>query len=168
MAIGQRNESGKTLFKMERGLICLFPIPIVNGGLVDDLPVEAKVPDNVCELIELDRFDDVAVDAEVVTVNNIPFFTGRGEDDHRDRSGGRIPLDLSQYLEPVHLGKLEVEEDHLRFHGWFSFIGTCPEKVIKRFFAVPGHVDPVGQVTPLEDMKDKFYIIGIILNQEYL
>ena len=65
---------------------CPSPLYLVRTGglslpaalyrwLVDHLPVEPEVPDDIGELIELDRFDDVTVYTERIALDNIALLT---------------------------------------------------------------------------------------------
>ena len=46
------------------------------------LTAQAEIPDNVGELIKLDRLDDIAVHSECIALDNITLFTGGGKNDN--------------------------------------------------------------------------------------
>src|SRR3712207_12764 len=69
--------------------------------LVRDGPEEADVPDNVYEVFEAHRLDDVGVGAQVVAIGQISLLARRGEHHHRDPLQGRVGLQVVQHLEPV-------------------------------------------------------------------
>ena len=117
-----------------------------NRRLVDHLPVEPEIPDNVGELIKLDRFDDVAVHSECVALDNITLFTGGGENDNRYRSGCLLSLYFPEDFKTINLGQLQVKEDYFWPSRRFLLIGTFRKEIVKRLLSVPGHVDSVAEV----------------------
>src|SRR5690242_9600745 len=60
--------------------------------LVEQHPIEAELLYGVGKLRKVHRFDDVAVHAQMVTLDQIPFFARRGQDDDRNIFGARVGL----------------------------------------------------------------------------
>lgn len=56
--------------ELQSGIIGILP----SRGLINQVPVLAELADHICKLIELHRFDDVTVDAEIIALHNVPFF----------------------------------------------------------------------------------------------
>src|SRR5256714_11262887 len=85
----------------------------LGGRLVQDEPVEPELADGLDELTEIHGLADVAVRAQPIPGHDVPLLPGRGEDDDREQAGARGGADAPQYLQPVDLGGLQVEEDEL-------------------------------------------------------
>src|SRR5690349_20800454 len=62
----------------------------VGAGLVQEEPVEADDARGFVELLEVDRLDDVAVDAEVVTLDRVLIEARRRQHDDRQLVRARI------------------------------------------------------------------------------
>src|SRR5207248_9433817 len=80
--------------------------------LVEEHPVQAQLADGLGELLEVDRLDDVAVDAQLVTLHDVALFAGGGEHDHREGPRLWIGLDAAQHLHAIDQRQLEIEQDH--------------------------------------------------------
>jgi len=57
-------------------------LPLPGGRLVLKEPVETQLPHRLAKLMEVHGLTDVTVDAEIVTVQEIPLFQGGSEDHH--------------------------------------------------------------------------------------
>src|SRR2546425_7931450 len=82
--------------------------------LVQQRPVESQLPDGFSELGEVNGLDDVAINAQTITFNDVPLLFGRGEHNHRHIPGLRIALNLPQHLQSVHFRELQIQQDHPR------------------------------------------------------
>ena len=78
---------------------------------VEHQPVQAQDARGFDKLIEIDRFDDVTIDAQIITLDDVALLLRRGQDDDRDFSSPRIGFDLAQHFQAVDLGQLEIEEN---------------------------------------------------------
>src|ERR1700690_3238276 len=93
---------------------CQMPGVFCCGGrLIGDQPVQAHRLDGLPELVEIDRFLDIAVGSQVVTGHQIPLFFGGGHNDHRDGSGPGVALDLFEHFHSVHFRKLQIQQHQL-------------------------------------------------------
>lgn len=139
------------------------------GRLVDNPPVEPQLPDDICKIIEFHRFYDEAVHAEVITLHDIPLFTGGGQDHDGNAPGLRVTLQPFEDLDTIDPGELQIEEDDRGFVVDISSpVGACAKNVIESLFAIPCDMDSVRKVAPLEDMEDELDIIGVVFDDEYL
>src|SRR3954468_23538168 len=117
-----------------------------DGRFVEDCPKETELLDGIDELLKINRFNDVGIDAEFVTPDEILFLTGGGE--HYDRHGLQaiVCFDLPEHLHSVHLWHFQIEQHDggvtLRPAAKFA---AAIEK-IEGLRAVPGYDDFIGQV----------------------
>ena len=72
--------------------------------LVQRKPKDAQRFDSFREMVKVDRFADIAVRAEGITVLDVLFFFGRCEDDDWNMSGQSFCANSTQHVEPAHLG----------------------------------------------------------------
>jgi hypothetical protein len=116
---------------------------------------------------EINGFDDVAVDAESVALDDIGLFAGGGQHDHGDGGGTGIILDLAQNLEAVDLGKFEIHEDEPG--GVFDFsggVGAAAANKVEGLDAIAGDVKTGGGLQFAESVERHVEIVGIILDEE--
>src|SRR3989441_4109423 len=79
-------------------------------GLVHKQPVEMKLLDSLPELLKIHWLLDIAVHAPVIAADQILFFQGRSEDNHRDHLRAGVALDRAEHFQSVHFGQLQVQE----------------------------------------------------------
>src|SRR3954470_20417125 len=101
----------------------------VGRGPVHDGPVDAELGHFLDELVELDRLDDVAVDAELVAAHDVVLLRAGGQHDDRDQAGPVVLAYLAQHLDPVHLGHLQVEQHQLRIAALALVVGPATKKI---------------------------------------
>src|SRR5258708_39988 len=82
-------------------------------GVVEHRPVQPQLADGFGELLEVHRFDNVAVDSSLVALDNVALLARRGQHDHRNRPRAWVFLHPPQDFHTVHQWQLEVEEDDL-------------------------------------------------------
>src|SRR5205814_146806 len=75
--------------------------------LVQKQPVHAEGTGRLLELVEVDRFDDVAVDAQTITLDQVAFLARRGQHDHGDGAGPLVLFDPPEHFEAVDERKLD-------------------------------------------------------------
>src|ERR1700730_1053159 len=137
--------------------------------LVEEHPVEPHLLHGVAELLEVHGLHDIAVDAQAVALDEVTLLARGGHHDHGDHAGRRIRLDASEDLEPVDLGQLEVQEDHLRpIVLLAACVGAAAEDVVQGLRPVPHDVDPVRQVVLAEGVEGQLDVVGIVLDEEDL
>src|SRR6266481_3179364 len=66
------------------------------GGTVQEQPVHPETPSRFGELLEVDRLDDVAVNAEAISLDQVTLLVRGGEHHDRDRLGTVVGLDAAQ------------------------------------------------------------------------
>ena len=81
------------------------PQPVRIGGWLSSTQYMPRVRTASGELLEIHRLRDVTIDPQAVTVDDIPLFTGGGQDHHRDHACAGIRLDPLQHFQPVHQGQ---------------------------------------------------------------
>src|SRR5689334_13049021 len=133
--------------------------------LVQDQPVQAQLPHRFDELLEVDRFADVAVGAESVTRDEVPLLTRRGQDHHGQETGAVVGTDAAQDLEPVDLGELEIEEDDFRCYRATGMRARAEEEV-EGFGAVVGHLDLVLNVVLSEGATRQRLVVGVVFDEQ--
>src|SRR5258708_35829511 len=112
--------------------------------MVEQQPGETQLPDWLDELFKVDRLDNVTVDAELVTLGDVPVFTGRGQDHYRDHLGARVSPDLRQDLETIDLGQFQVKQDEPGLVVNVAVrVAALAEDKINCFYPVTVHLDPV-------------------------
>src|ERR1700690_862964 len=119
----------------------------VNGALVDHQPIQAQSFDDLPELLEIDRLLDIAVNPQVVALNQVSLLAGGCHDDHRNRLGSRIILQFSKHLQAINSGQFQIEQNQFGRMSETSFgEGAAAEKKVQSFFAVPDDKNVVGQL----------------------
>ena len=140
-------------------------MPSERRRLVQEDPVESQLPDGVSELGEINGLDDIAIDAQTITLDDVPLLFGRGEHHHRYMPGLRIVLDLTQHLQPVHFRELQIQQDHPRaFLQAPAVVGARAEDELQRLGAVSDDMDPVRDVVLPQRTEGQLRVIGIIFN----
>ena len=123
--------------------------------------------DGVDELLEIDGFNDVGVDAKFVAFDEVLLFAGGSKHDDGDGLEAVIGLDLAQHLHAVHLGHFEVEKDD----GGISFrpgaVAAATIEVIKRFGSVPGRHDFIGKIRFFKGRQRQLSILRIVFDEKY-
>src|SRR3954470_8970011 len=87
-----------------------FALP-VGSSLVDDKPIEPELLDYGAEFLEIYGLLQIAIDSKLVTIHEVAFLTGRSEHDHRNAFSGHSTLHLSEHLDAIHFGQLEIEQN---------------------------------------------------------
>src|SRR5207244_10345281 len=135
--------------------------------LVQKQPVHAEGTGRLLELIEVDRFDDVAVDAQPVALDQVALFARRGQHDDRDGAGSLVRLDPLENLQAVDIGQLDIEQDHVRlFLDIARGVATRTEDVLDRLLPVAHDPDPVRQVILCELVEGQRLVVGVVLDHE--
>ncbi len=98
------------------------------------------------ELIEIDRFDNIGIDAQLVPTKQVTFLPRGSQNDHRNSVQRRIGSYLAQHFEPVNFRHFDVKQHHGRMAARAIRKITAPEKIIQRLGAIADHVDVVRQV----------------------
>src|SRR6202035_4650793 len=89
------------------------------------------------ELIEVHRFADVTVGAQVVTVDQVRLLFGAGQHHHRQSPGSLVGAKAPKHLEPVELGQLQIKQNQPGEHAGVSpGVRAGSEQVVQRFNAV--------------------------------
>src|SRR5688500_6770981 len=83
------------------------------GTLVQQQPVKSKIRNSFGEIIEFDRLDNVAVDAESITGIDIRIFLRRSQYHHWNSSRSLVSTDLLQNLQPIHFRHFKIEQNYL-------------------------------------------------------
>src|SRR5215212_4014920 len=78
--------------------------------VVDYGPKEPEFSHRLDELVEIHRLNDVRVRARVVASHQILFLSRGGKHYHGDSLQVGVGLCPFEYLHPVHLGQLQVEQ----------------------------------------------------------
>src|SRR6266700_8172269 len=135
--------------------------------LVQEQPVHAEGPGRLLELIEVDRLDDVAVDAQPVALDQVTLLARRGQHHDRDGAGPLVLLDPLQNLEAVDEGQLDVEQDHVRLvFDVARGVATRAEDVLERLLPVAHDLDPVRQVIPAQLVEGQRLVVGVVLEHQ--
>ena len=88
---------------MAKGLI--YNKGLGRGALIDDQPIITKVFDHGLKLAEINRFLDIAVDAQSVAFDEIALLARRSHYHDGDRSGAGIAFELLEHFQTVNLGQ---------------------------------------------------------------
>src|SRR5882762_8024388 len=137
--------------------------------LVEEHPVEPHLLHGVTELLEVYGLHDIAVDAQAVALDEVTLLARGRHDDHGDHAGRRIRLDAPEDFEPVDLGQLEIQQDHLRPIVLLAArVGAAAEDVVQGLGAVPHDVDPVREVVLAEGVERQLDVVGIVLDEKDL
>src|SRR5690349_11872043 len=112
--------------------------PARRRWLVQHQPVQPELAHRFDELLEVDRFADVAVGPEPVPRDQVTLFTRRGQDHDGQEARAVVRANASEHFEAVHLGKLEVEQDDLGCDG-VAGVRARTLEIVQGLGAVMGH-----------------------------
>jgi hypothetical protein len=119
------------------------------------------------KIFKVNRFDNIAIDAEPVAFADVGLFLGGGEHHDGDEGGARVGFDAAQHLQAVEFGEFQVEEDEARtfIHGPAG-VDALAEDVVERLDAIVGHLDMVGELGPAQGAQGHFEIVGVVLDEQ--
>ena len=118
------------------------------------------------EPVEMDGLAQVAVRLQLVAALDVALCVGRREDDRRDGLQVVVRLDERKHFAPVHLRKVEVEEDEVR-SGCGRVRAFAPEER-NRLHAVRRNVHLDGLVGVTECFAREPDVARAVLDEEYL
>ena len=137
-----------------------------RSGLVDHGPEQSQCLDGFDELLEIDGFNDVGIDTEIVAFDDITFFPRRCE--HDDGEGAELlaRAEFSQHLDAIHARHLDVQQHH----GWgmveTSLVISAAEQVVERLFAVFDDEDLVGEMVLGERFDGEFDVTRTVFREK--
>ena len=119
------------------------------------------------EVAEINRFLDVAVDAQAVALDHVALLAGRGHDHDGNGAGAGIVFDFFEHFQAADFGKFEVEKHDFGrvVEVALGILAPAKEKV-QGFFAVPDDEDFVGQIIFAEGQQGEFDVVGIVFDQQ--
>src|SRR5690606_28848310 len=117
---------------------------------VDRQPVVTGLPGHLGELLEVERLDDVTVDAEPIRVRDVALLFRRGHDDDRYAPRTLVALQRACHLFAADARHLEVEQDQARVVALAVRILAATEDVVERLLAVLDPRDVIGHALILE------------------
>ena len=82
-------------------------------------------------------------------------------------AGARIALDPLEHFQPVHLGQLQVQQDHLG--SVFDLprgVRALAEDELQRFRAIAGDLDAIGEVGFAQSTQRQFQVLRIVFDQQ--
>ncbi len=124
-----------------------------------------KLLDSLPELLKIHWLLDIAVHAPVIAADQILFFQGRSEDNHRDHLRAGVALDRAEHFQSVHFGQLQIQEDQFKcVLGDAVAIGSTAEKKIQGLLTVARHVNPIGYVVLAHHMQGQLQVRRIIFH----
>jgi hypothetical protein len=119
------------------------------------------------ELMEVGGLDMIGHDPEFMRALDVPWLSGRGQDDHPKFLVPRVVPEPFQDLKSRFHGKLEVEEHERR--QWIEsaiMVGAFPLEVRHRFPSVPCDLDVVSHTRLLQPPPDEQNVVRIVLDHE--
>src|SRR6185312_13517963 len=129
------------------------------------------IPANTCQvgacfrkLCEVNRFADIAVDAQTIASDDIALLIRRSEDNNGKHAGLLIFADLAQHFEAVDFGQFQVEQNDLRINSWSAVLPS--KKHIDGFLTIMRDTDVVCDVRFSEGPKREQFMVRIVLDQE--
>src|SRR6185295_11320454 len=76
-------------------------------------------------------------------------------------------LDLAQYIQAVHLGQFQVEQNQFgRGVNAAVAVRSATKKEIQRLFAITHHVDLAGEIVSLKGNHRQLHVVGIVFDQQ--
>ena len=133
---------------------------------VDDRPERAHLLHGVDEILKFQRLDDIGIDAELVAADQILLLARGGHHHDGNHLERRVALDLTQHLEPVDLGELQVEEEQGGLIVRAVRERATPIEVVERLRPVPHVHDLVRELVPLEGIENQFRVSSAVLDEE--
>src|SRR5580692_3033855 len=80
-----------------------------QGRLVGKQPIHAQLAYRTGKSFEVHRLDHIAVHPQLIAVDDVLFFFGRGHDNDRNGFAGLAGFQLSQHFDPVHFWHFYIQ-----------------------------------------------------------
>src|SRR5712691_9476986 len=132
--------------------------------LVDEQPVHSQHAGRVEEVAEHHGLADEAVGTEVVGANDVGFLARGGQYHDRQRLGSGIGADAPQYLQPVDLGEIDIQQYQ---RGPERPAGVLGQEDPEGLLAVGGDDDLVADVVLPEGPQRERHVVWIVLDEQY-
>src|SRR4051812_13165779 len=78
-------------------------------SLIDQRPETSQLFYRIQELLEVDWFDDIGIDSEFITSDQVLFLPRRGQHDNGDALEFRVRLHLTKHFQAIHAGHFQVQ-----------------------------------------------------------
>jgi hypothetical protein len=115
--------------------------------------------------LKVDRFDDIRVDTQFVTGNEVALFAGRGDHDHRDVLEVVGRAHLPQDFEAVHFGHLEVEHYHRREAIGVTGEFAAATEIVQGLSSVADDYDLIGKFILVESGECEFHVPLVVFSE---
>lgn len=120
-----------------------------------------------CELVEIDRLDDIAVGEVIVGDQPIFIFIRGSKNDDREMLGAFFCADRLENIQAAELGEIHIEEnDCRRVRHIPGDVFDPSEQVIKSLDPVTHTNDWVGNLGTMKRQHCQFSIVVIVFDQE--
>src|SRR5208283_4593330 len=115
------------------------------------------------KLGEVNRLHHVCVDAQLVALREVSFLAGGGEHHDGDQLQLCIPLDLSQYLDSIHTGHLDVQQHKRGILPGAHAVGALEGQVVQHCLPVVYDVHFIDEVALLKSRQRQLYVLRVVL-----
>ena len=129
-------------------------------------PKSAKLFHCFDERMKIHRFNNVGIDAQAVTANDVLLLSRRREHDDRGRPEPVIALDRSQYFEAVDLRHLEVQQDKNWISRRASGEPAAAIQIIQGLLTIVYHDDLVDEVMPGKCFQGHLHVLWAVFSQK--
>lgn len=135
--------------------------------MVRHQPIEPQLLDRFPELVEVHRLLDVAVNTQLVAVDEVAILVRGREYGYWNRPSTDVTLDRPQYFEPIDLWQFQVEDHEFwrPIKGAVTVISSA-EKEFQSLFAVAHDLDDVAQILPAEHVEGQLDVLLVVFDQE--
>jgi hypothetical protein len=135
--------------------------------MIDHELIFPDVADCFCELLEINRFDNVTVGAHLVGPHDVPLLAGGCEHDDWNPARARIVPDALKNFVTIQSRQFQVQQDELRpFRNFFVGTRRVAEQEVQGFHAVARDVNRICQVGSLEGMPRELDVVGVVFDQQ--
>jgi len=117
------------------------------------------------ELIQVDRFGDVAVGVQIVAFKDVLFITGSGQHHHWNPSEVFIMLDFFQHFTPVFSGEVQIEQNNIR--AGRILIRWLAAQESQRFYPIVNDIQGIVEFHVSKRFNREADVAGIIFDQQY-
>ncbi len=121
---------------------------------------------DIDELAEIGRLNQIGIDAQVVATLDITVRAGGSKGNHRNMLEQIVILDLGQNLAPILARQIEIQKNDVGNRGLDELALTTEKK--HRLHPVGNVVDAAGRFAVARNFQNQTGVAGIILDKQYL
>ena len=135
-------------------------------GLVQRSPERRNILHAVEELLEVDRFDDIAIYTQVITAHQVRLLIRSREHDDGNMARRRFGLDSLEHFKPIYSRQFEVQYDDRWIESLAVRMLVLFAYPVKRIYPVSRHHDFILEFTSFECDECEVQVVGVVLDKQ--